>query len=398
MILAENDYRGQLFKAFVEPFVDVAQSAKLFSQDVLNSLRLAFDTLVVAFSPKELREARDKYKERRDKIAREWEPLMKKAGESLSADVGLVAMVVAPNLFFGAQALKLGGKAPRTVADYLETAGWKVPILSAFASSAGSKWGKSLDEKFEEWLDSEERKARGREEERGRSGIAGQLRVFFFGEAAWHHGDLLSEAEGDEKKDEPAQASQLRDALDEMVREFLEPALAPAREELLTAKREQAEALLKPANSVIRGLRGLAAAGSMQELESTLSSMQSSLGDSADLSAVREAIESLRASMQEKAGEVKGKQGPAPEGSKPEDVEAVASAAASQAFKQASGELREMASEAAKSAVENYREAIAKELMSDLPTEGAAAEALKGSETGSELLELIKGAVDSVGS
>lgn len=389
-----EDYRGQLFKAFVEPFVDVAKSAKLFSQDVLNSLKLAFDTLTT-FSPRKLREARDKYKDRRDKLAREWEPLMKSARETLQGtDVGLVAMVVAPNLFFGAQALKLGAAAPKGIVDYLDSSGWRIPIISALAAVGGK--GGDLEGRFEKWLDDQERAAARSAEERGRSGIVGRLRVFFFGEAAWHTGNLLSEAEGDGSGAPPG-AVQLRDSLEEMVREFLEPALAPAREELLAAKSEQASVLVSAANAAIRGLQGLATAQDVEEIESAVGSMRSALGDSVDLEPVQKAVDELKRLMQERAQAVKDTQSPAPKGSEPGDVEAVATAAADQALKQASAKLREMAAAAAGDAVKGYREAIAAELMSDLPTKGPAAEALKGSETGRKLLELIKGAVDSVG-
>jgi hypothetical protein len=397
-----EDYRGQLFKAFVEPFVDVAESAGLFGQDVLNSLKLAFDTLnPFNLSPASLRKARDEYKERRGKIARDWEPLMKKAGESLqSPDVALAAMVLAPNLFFGAQALKMGGRAPRTVADYLEGAGWKVPILSAFTSQAGSKGGKSLEDKFEEWLDKQEKAEARANVERSRSGIAGKLRVFFFGEAAWHPGDLIREAEGDEG---PGMSrSELAFALDDLVRDVIAPAVAPSAEELLTAKREQAESLVSAANAVIGGLRDLAQADSPEGFEAALQKMEGNVtavggGEAVDLGPVRDAVQGLKTAMDKKYEEVKGGQGPAPEGSKPEDIEAVAKRASEQAFKQAAGELRKMASESAESIAKNYREVIAKELTSDIPLKGPVAAAIAGTEAGAEVLEFIKGAVDSVG-
>ena len=394
-----DDYRGQLFKAFVEPFVDVAESARLFGQDVLNSLKLAFDTLIT-FSPAKLRSARDNYKDRRDKIARDWAPLMQKAGESLqNADVALAAMVLAPNLFFGAQALKMGGRAPRTVADYLEGAGWKVPILSAFASSAGAQGGKSLEDKFEEWLDKQEKAAERAEVERDRSGIVGRLRVFFFGEAAWQQGPLLTEAEGDEASG--SSRSELAAGLDEMVRDFLEPALAGAQEEMLAAKREQAETLVSTANAVIGGLRALAQADSPQGFEEALEKMEAGLAtvgaEDVDLGPVRDAVQSLADSMEQAYEKVKGGQGPAPKGSKPEDIEAVAKQASKQAFEQAAGELRKMAGEAAAATEKSYREAIAKDLTADIPLKGPAAAAIADTDAGAEILKIIKGAVDSIG-
>ena len=396
-----EDYRGQLFKAFVEPFVDVAKSAKLFSQDVLNTLKLAFDTLnPLNFTPAKLRAARDKYKDRRDKIAREWDPLMKKASESLqNTDFALAAMVFAPNLFFGAQSVKALSKAPRSVADYLETAGIKLPILSAFASSAGAKGGKSFEDKFDDWLDAQEKAAKKAAEEKARSGITGRLRVFFFGEAAWQQGPLLTEAEGDEA---PGMSREdLGAALDELVQDFLAPALAGVQEEMLAAKKEQAEVLVATANAVIGGLRGLAQADSPQKFEEALEKMEAGLAavgaEDIDLGPVREAVQSLKGSMEQAYEKAKGDQGPAPEGSKPEDIEAVAKRASEQAFEQAAGELRKMAAEAAQTAEKGYREKAAEELTSDIPLKGPAAKGLAGSEAGAEMLELIKGAVDAIG-
>jgi hypothetical protein len=395
-----EDYRGQLFKAFVEPFVDVAKSAKLFSQDTLNILKLGFDTLnPLNLSPKSIRQARDEYKDRRDKLAREWEPLMKKASESLQGDVALAAMVFAPNLFFGAQSVKALGKTPRTVADYLETAGIKLPLLSAFASSAGSKSGKSLEDKFDAWLDGQEKAAKRAAEEQARSGILGKLRVFFYGEAAWQQGPLLTEAPEDEAAG--MSREELGAALDEMVREFLAPALVGAQEEMLAAKREQAEALVTTANAVIGGLRALASSRDPVEFESALQKMEAGLSgvgaEDIDLGPVREAVQSLKGSMEQAYEKAKGSQGPAPEGSKPEDIEAVAKKASEQAFEQAAGELRKMAAEAAEAAAKGYREVIARDLTSDIPLKGPAAKGLAGSPAGAELLELVKGAVDAVG-
>ena len=396
-----EDYRGQLFKAFVEPFVDVAKSAKLFSQDVLNVLKLGFDTLnPLNFTPASLRKARDKYKDRRDKIAREWEPLMKKASESMqNTDFALAAMVFAPNLFFGAQSVKAIAKAPRSVADYLETAGIRLPLLSAFASSGGSKTGGTLEDKLEALEKKYDAELKRQATERDRSTIAGRLRVFFFGEAAWQQGPLLTEAEGEEAPEMSRKV--LGDALDELVKDILAPALAGVQEEMLAAKKEQAEALVTTANAVIGGLRSLAQANSPQGFEEALQKMEAGLAavgaEDIDLGPVREAVQSLKGSMEQAYEKAKGDQGPAPEGSKPEDIEAVAKRASEQAFEQAAGELRKMAAEAAQTAKKGYLEKTAEELTSDIPLKGPAAKGLAGSEAGAEMLELIKGAVDAIG-
>ena len=84
MLITEDQYSGasgRLYKAFIEPFVDVAKGVAIAGQSILNSLKLIFDTLTT-ISPKKLVKARDNYNKRKNVLDREWEPLLKKARES----------------------------------------------------------------------------------------------------------------------------------------------------------------------------------------------------------------------------------------------------------------------------------------------------------------------------
>lgn len=387
-----------LYKAFVDPFVDVAKSVQLAGKDILSTLKLAFDTLIT-ISPKKLREAREKYQNRRDRIDREWEPLMKKAKESVTDDVAIFAMAMAPSIFFGMQASKFATGATTSIVDTLEETGWKIPILSALGSGGGSGRG---GKNFEEWIETQEREFKRAEATAERSTISGRLRVFFFGESFLHHGDRLLEANEEEKSKDPPAGSSIRAQLDEMVKEFLEPALAPAREALISAKKEQAEDLVGTAKVVIAGLRGLADSNKPEDFIAALDMLEANLQargdkDAIDLTSIRSAVEKLKTDMSKKYEEIKSKQGPAPEGSNPEDIGLVAKKASEDAFQQAASELRKMAAAAAQKAIENYRETIAKELMSDIPTKGDIASAITRSPAGKEVIEMIKKAVDTIG-
>jgi len=392
---------GALYKAFVSPFVDVVQSANLFTKDVLNILGFAFKTLIT-FSPKKLRESREKYKTRREKIAQEWKPLMDKARGSLkNADIGIMAMIFAPNIYFGVLGSKIAGAGVDTVDGYLQAMG-----IKQFVSDKNA----ALETKLERWIDDQEREAQRSEQRSSREGLAGQLRVFFFGEAAWHDGDLLSEVEGDSPKNKSRSESPATRPLDynQLAQDLfgdggpLAEMFASSQEEMLLAKKEQVNSLVGTANTIIKGMRSISAAKSLEDFQGALEVLKDQLAqrgdkEAIDLAPIEKAILGLKAQMEKKYEEViKG--GPAPEGANKSDVETVAKRASQEAFDSAAGELRKMAADAATQAARNYRATITNELTSDLPKEGPLGKALSGSAAGKELEDLVKKAIDSIGS
>jgi len=396
-LLAEE---SALYNIFLEPFVDVAKSVKLAGQDILNTMKLVFDTMIT-LSPRKLREAREKYKSRRDKIDREWEPLMKKASESISSDVKLAALVFAPQAVFAVQAARLGAAAPTTVVDYLEESGWEIPLLNVFSSGGGkSKSGKSFEERFEEWIEDQEDEKTERKKETDRNTLAGRLSVFFFGEAISHShsGEVITEAESQEN----SPSSALLPKLEKFTKEVIEPLMQSAREEFIASKKAQAEDLAGPAAAVVRGIKAISVANDPAAFESAIQVLESDLksrGDkeTIDLKPIKDAIAEMKQRMEQAFEKVKSKQGPAPDGSKPEDVEAVAKKASQDAFEQSATALRKMASDALPKMIENYKESIAKELMLDIPTKGEFATAFADSSEGKEVIDIIKKAVDSIG-
>ena len=69
-----------LWAAFVEPFTDIVDAAKLTTKDLLNVASLSFDTLFT-MNPDKLREAREGYKRREEEIAKDWEPILQRNRE-----------------------------------------------------------------------------------------------------------------------------------------------------------------------------------------------------------------------------------------------------------------------------------------------------------------------------
>ena len=396
-LLVEDDEGGALYKAFVSPFVDVVKSANLFTKDILNIFGLAFETLIT-FSPEKLARSRAQYESRQKSIAQEWKPIMDRANASMkSTDIGLITMAFAPNIFFANQAAQLGSAGYNTVTEYLGAMG----IIDYV-----SKEGGDLSTKLERWLDTQANdRSSGRSGGSGGGGksISDRLRIFFLGENAVHYDSLLREADGDG----PSVKEQLKELFSD--EGPLSDALVSAREELIAAKKEQIQDLVGTANTVIVGLRSISQAEKTEDFEAAVVNLKAQLsqksGDKAiDVGPIEKAIQDLKSIMEEKYKEVIAQNGaqensksPAPEGSKPEDVEMVAKKAASDAFQQGSEQLRKLATDTANKAVENYREAISSELTRDIPQKGSFADAFNKSRGGQELINLIKKAVDSIG-
>lgn len=397
---ALNEEGGALYKAFVEPFVDVVQSANLFTKDVLNIFGLAFETLIT-FSPEKLAKARDKYEGRRNKIAQEWKPIIDRAGKSLeNADIGLITMAFAPNIFFANQVAQLGSAGYDTVGEYLGAMG----IIDYV-----SKEGGSLADKLESWLERQDRAGQGGGGGGGRGGgdktIADRLRIFFLGEDASPHGDILVEAEDEgNKKDKPSPSSS---ELSKQISDLFGPQgpladlFSETQKELLSAKDEEARDLIGTANIVVGGLRTIAQAQKIDDFESAVANLKGQLGQkgddkTADLTPIEKGIQSLKSEMEKKYNEVIGQKGtaaksPAPQGAKPEDIETVAKKASEDAFSKGAEELRRMAADAADKASENYKKTIFTELTSDLKGP------VEKSPMGKALIEKFKKAVEDIG-
>lgn len=404
-LLVEDEGGGALYKAFVSPFVDVIKAGNLFTKDMLNIFSLAFNTFF-SLDPATIRESREKYNARREKIAAEWKPLMDKAKASIEkSDVAILGMVMAPNLYFGVLGAKIAGSGVNTADEYLQALGIKQYVKDTNAT---------LEKKLEGWLADQERESNRQERERGREGLGGRLRNFFFGEAEWHDGQILVEADEDPKKKDTDPGK--KDAptgpgldINKLSQELfgnggpLEDLFTESQEELIAAKEEQIESLVGTANVIINGLRGISQAKQLDEFEKSIQSLKDQLArrdskQKIDLSPIEKAIQGLKDQMEKKYEEViASEKSPAPEGADKKDIETVAKKASEDAFESAAGELRKMASDAADTATKNYKETIAEELASDIPKDGPLADGFKSSKGGQEIIGLIKKALDSIG-
>lgn len=173
--------QATLYSTFVEPFTDAVSAIKLGTQDILNQASLAWTTFF-SISPKKLEEAREKYEERRDKIAEKWKPIMDRSVKALQrGDADLLALAFAPGLTLAAATTQAAVSAAGGTVKFLGDAGWKVPLLSGLGFTI------DIDEKPDS--DTSSSSSGGNEEKSLLQKLAG----LFYIEHAWLSGELITE-------------------------------------------------------------------------------------------------------------------------------------------------------------------------------------------------------------
>lgn len=131
-LISENRLEEQdLYTTFVEPFADAVKAANLATQDVISGVMVILGTTLLSFSPK-LQQARlDNFDKRYEAIGKEWEPLMSKADEALSAgDADLLAMIYAPGIYALSALGASSYNAAEGIGPFLSNLGIKQGFLS----------------------------------------------------------------------------------------------------------------------------------------------------------------------------------------------------------------------------------------------------------------------------
>ena len=250
--LMEGDAE-ELYNVFVAPFTDVVKSASLATQDTLNSLNLVFKNMIT-LSPKKMEQNMKEFEARKAKIDAKWQPLMDSADVALtSGDAGLIAMVVAPELYLGAKLGKAGAEAPANVANYLGDAGWNIPLAGLVGASTPDLGVEPM--------------------EKGLMGkgidLAKQMLGLFYIESAQHSDlPLLMEGDDEEKK------SGIKDFKKELEQHFadtgLDEVFEEAYNELFEAREELINKIMEDAERQLTFLTNFANAQTFEEFQLAL--------------------------------------------------------------------------------------------------------------------------------
>ena len=374
-----EDYSGALYKAFIEPFVDVAKSAKLFSQDSLNILKMTLRTLTT-LSPKKMVKARDDYNKAKEVLQKEWDPILKSASESIKgSDLGVVTFALAPTVFFGLQLGKFAGKAPASMSDYLSKAGWNIPFLDKIRG-VGVEAEKRADRE-------EARRAKDQE-----GGILKSLRVFFMGESVDAR-PLILEA------DEDITRQNFKAKLDEYMGSSLEDLTNAA----ISAKEQHGDDLKQAALEQINMLRGFRDAQSIEDFENAVKDAQTSGFDISDLD---DQITKLKEDMSKKAKLLRADpefisslKKSADDDISDKDIDTAAAKVARDGATAAYDALKQSLDPLVEEASDSLRSQIEEELTADLPEKGTPLyNMLVKTAGGKRLLDTIEKVLDSVGS
>ena len=118
-----------LYNTFVAPFTDVLKATALAGQDILNAIRLNVEMLVT-LDPDKMDKVLAEYDKRHEAIAAKWKPLMEATDAALtSGDAGLVAFVLAPQMYLGAKLAKGAYEKTGDIYQYLDEAGMTIPLM-----------------------------------------------------------------------------------------------------------------------------------------------------------------------------------------------------------------------------------------------------------------------------
>jgi hypothetical protein len=410
----QDDYgsRGSsnvLYKIFLSPMVDVLKATQLASQDILNSLKLIFKSLII-LSPKKLVEARKDYEKTKESLDREWAPLIKKVESTVEGSgLDLVTFAVAPSVYMGYQFGKFAVNAPSTVADYFEKAGFDVPLgtwlkdIDDYDYGDGKDYDTGSDDRSSRRRSTSSRATSSASES---PGILDRLRIFFLGETAAHSDDLILEVSKDEDNSKSSKLSKknIESEIEKYFRETgFNKQLDKLAEDVIRAKQAHADKLLTASREQVSILKSFAKANNIEEFESAIKNAKSK---GAEVEQIQKKIEALKADLQKKSAELKNdksfkeKVQKSAKGKKisDDDIAKAADSAALEASKSAIAQLKQNVKESLDQSFDEIKKQIRAELSEDIPQKDSPLySAFSNSNNGQRLLSIIDKAVNSIG-
>lgn len=118
---------SDLWNTFVAPFTDIVKATALSGQDILSAVKLNLDVLL-AIDPDTVKAAHEKYDKRKSEMDAKWKPLMDANKAAGGGDAAFLAFAVNPGAFLGAKFAEKSLKTVPDVYDYMDQAGWSVPL------------------------------------------------------------------------------------------------------------------------------------------------------------------------------------------------------------------------------------------------------------------------------
>ena len=275
--LLEGGVSGDPIAAFVDPFKDVLNVAKVATKDLLSVARFNFE-MITTLSPSKQKAARERWEARNKSLESEWGKAMDPIDKVWdTGDMQLVGFMLNPAGFLGAKMASKGLDAADGTVALLDDAGWGIPFVTDFVRGDDAKSTR-----------------RGKEKSKTKSGgdgvvdilgtakkTLGDLAKLFF---IAHHepsGNLISEATPEEK---PASESKggaavgVQQYMDKMP--GLEKKITSGAKEMLDAKKEHVAEIMAMFESQLRLLTSLSNA---HDLGSFIAALDTAAQEGVDL-------------------------------------------------------------------------------------------------------------------
>lgn len=381
--MTTHEYRD-LFRGLTDPFVNVFKAVALTGQDVLNSLRLMFDTLTT-LSPSKLKKARENYNKRNEKISAKWEPVLKIASDAINnSDAGLVLFALNPAEYIGVQFAKLGLKTIASIPDYLEKSGWEIPLLKSLGVISASN-SKSKEED--------------KPKPKRKLPLNTRIKNIFYGddygytESVTRTSNLLNE----EDESKPGITPQnFRKSLDDyLTATGLDSELNDLYTQLYNSKKLQIDEIMNDVINQISVLKEFSDATTLEQFDNIVNKASSK---NIDVSVIEKKISTLKSDMNKKIKEVrKNLENDKKNKMSEEEIEKAVEEAANNVASEAIKALVNDSKESLNKALASMRTQVEETLTADWPDDKSAVRAsLSKTAAGKKYLDLIDDALNSI--
>ena len=250
-LLVEDGVSGDPIGAFLDPFKDVLQVAKVAVKDLASIARFNFE-LITTLSPSKQKAARERWENRNKALETEWGKAMEPIDKIWdTGDMQLVAFMVNPAGFLGAKMAAKGLDTVEGTVNLLDDAGWGIPFVTKFVR--GDEAGKTSG------------KDKGGDKDGGVVDVLGTgkkllgdlTKLFFIA----HHepsGPLIAENKGGGGE----AAEGIKQYMDKMP--GLEKAIDEDAKEMVDAKKQHVSEIMQAFEGQMKMLAGLAAAADLK--------------------------------------------------------------------------------------------------------------------------------------
>ena len=404
-----QEQEANLYSTFVGPFVDVVNAAKLTGLDVLSALKLTFDTMTT-LSPKKIKAAQDAYDKRSAEIAKGWEPIEKRNAAAFSDHAAPLAFMLAPQLALGAAFGKGSAKAVPGVINYLDDAGWRLPLAGMIP---GVQYDSMSDEKGASGAArSGQKKASSAEEGgllTGLKNTAKEMANIFFITHYAAPGPMLTEKKTDKpgppwgiegyddkaKDMKPLTKAQFDKELEAYLEETgIKDELEKRAQKFIESKKAHIEEIMETADQQLALVQALGSATSLEDFGAAIEEAKSlglEVGDTSSIGPTLEEAAKKLIGEEEFIEQVKKEKNLKPEDEIPE--EELLEAANTIVFMEAKKDIQQQL----EAGLPELQKSVKEQIMQDVPEKGEKNfKAISSSPAGREYFKMIQDAIKEV--